>query len=90
MAKRKMIKGQIRSTKHYTETRTQLKTNILSGEERRSSAYALTVNDVAIEDSRLKPGWYRIDSVGQKKTDKRTNKINKTLHRNMNPTKNQE
>ena len=37
--------------------------DILSGEERRSSAYALTVNDVAIEDSRLKPGWYRIDSV---------------------------
>ena len=37
--------------------------DILSGEEQRSSAYSLTVNDVAIEDSRLKPGWYRIDSV---------------------------
>ncbi|XP_076072006.1 uncharacterized protein LOC143043712 [Mytilus galloprovincialis] len=35
----------------------------LQGEVKRSSNYTLTVNDVAIEDSRLRTGWYRIDSV---------------------------
>lgn len=37
--------------------------DILKGELKRSSNYTLTVNDVAIEDSRLRTGWYRIDSV---------------------------
>ncbi|XP_052076402.1 uncharacterized protein LOC127714386 [Mytilus californianus] len=37
--------------------------DILQGELKRSSNYTLTINDVAIEDSRLRTGWYRIDSV---------------------------
>ncbi|CAC5368570.1 unnamed protein product [Mytilus coruscus] len=36
---------------------------ILVGEIKRSSNYTLQDNDVAIEDSRLTTGWYKIDSV---------------------------
>ncbi|VDI45209.1 Hypothetical predicted protein [Mytilus galloprovincialis] len=36
---------------------------ILQDEVKRSSNYTLRANDVAIEDSRLRTGWYRIDSV---------------------------
>ncbi|VDI64888.1 Hypothetical predicted protein [Mytilus galloprovincialis] len=36
---------------------------ILIGELKRSSNYTLQDSDIAIEDSRLTTGWYRIDSV---------------------------
>lgn len=36
---------------------------VLIGELKRSSNYTLQSNDVAIEDSRITSGWYRIDSA---------------------------